>query len=349
MKVLFLTPWYPSAKDAMVGLFVQKHVESVRAQGCDVRVIYSQEWRDTWSQWKALRAEGWMPDIVQLNVIQKQGLLALWLKKRYGIPYVIIEHWTGYLAENPVVKPNGLHTRFMKILCSEAEVVMPVSNQLAVAMQALGFRAKKWEKINNVVDDFFYSKSDDSPEKSPKKIKTILNITCFDEVHKNVKGLLRASKALFEKRQDFQLVLVGTGIDFKEVYQYAESLHFPEGKLRWTGELTPKEVSEEFDKADIFVLSSRFENAPVVISESLAKGVPVISTKVGGIPEMVDSQSGILVEPDNDKELSEAMEYMLDHLSEYNKETIQQKGAQYSFAYVGQALKAIYAQVIERQ
>ena len=51
MKILFLTPWYPSAKDAMSGLFVQKHVEAVRAQGCDVRVIFSTTWRDTRRQW----------------------------------------------------------------------------------------------------------------------------------------------------------------------------------------------------------------------------------------------------------------------------------------------------------
>ena len=151
----------------MSGLFVQKHVEAVRAQGCEVRVIFSDTWCDTWRQWCALRREGWMPDVVQLNVIQKQGLLALYLKKRYGIPYVIVEHWTGYLAENPVVQPRGWHTRFMKRLCSEAEVVMPVSRQLIGAMQALGFTARRWEKINNVVDDFFFGK-DESQESRVK-------------------------------------------------------------------------------------------------------------------------------------------------------------------------------------
>ena len=74
MKVLFLTPWYPSEKDAMLGLFVQKHVEAVRAQGVDVRVIFSQGWIDLWRQWRAVKHEWGLPDVVQLNVIQKQGL-----------------------------------------------------------------------------------------------------------------------------------------------------------------------------------------------------------------------------------------------------------------------------------
>ena len=59
LKVLFLTPWYPSDKDSMAGLFVQKHVEAVRAQGVYVRVIHAQTLCDTWRQWRALRREGW--------------------------------------------------------------------------------------------------------------------------------------------------------------------------------------------------------------------------------------------------------------------------------------------------
>ena len=329
----------------MSGLFVQKHVEAIRAQGCEVRVIFSDTWRDTWRQWCALRREGWMPDVVQLNVIQKQGLLALYLKKRYGIPYVIVEHWTGYLAENPVVQPRGWHTRFMKRVCSGAEVVMPVSRQLIGAMQALGFTAKRWEKINNVVDDFFFGKAE-SQESRDESRKTFLNITCFDEPHKNVKGLLNAAKMLLEKRQDWCLVLVGTGVDYKEVRAYAETLAFPEGLLRWTGELTPLQVSEEFDQADIFVLSSRFENAPVVISESLAKGVPVISTLVGGIPEMVDAESGILVPTNDDTALFKAMDEMLNNLDKYDSEKIRLKGEQYSFETVGKHLKAVYESVL---
>ena len=285
MKVLFLTPWYPSEKDAMIGLFVQKHAEAVRARGVDVRVIHSQTWWETWRQWKALQREGWMPDVVQLNVIQKQGLLAMWLKKRYGIPYVIVEHWTGYLPENKSVAKNGFHTRFMKRICSGAEVVMPVSPQLTQAMQALGFQAKRLERIDNVVDDFFYEPRVKSQE---PRVKTLLNITCFDEPHKNVKGLLRAAKMLSEKRQDWQLVLVGTGVDFEEVYQYAQDLDFAKGLLRWTGELTPEEVAEQMHKSDALVLSSRYETYGVVLAEAVAAGLPILSTPVGIAEEVAD-------------------------------------------------------------
>lgn len=300
MKVLFLTPWYPSAEDAMSGLFVQKHVEAVRAQGVEVRVIHAQTWRDTLQQWRTLRREGWMPDLVQLNVIQKQGLLALWLKKRYHIPYVIIEHWSGYLPENATVKAHGLRLRFMQRVCSEAEVVMPVSHPLQQCMQALGFQAKRWQQIHNVVDDFFFKNpksenllANNRLSKARKEIinhksKTLLHVSCFDERAKNVKGLLQAAKMLSLKRQDWQLVLVGTGIDYADVRSYAEQLQMPEGLLCWTGELTPREVAEQMRRADALVLSSRYETYGVVLAEASAAGLPILSTPVGIAEEVAD-------------------------------------------------------------
>lgn len=345
MKVLFLTPWYPSEKDAMVGLFVQKHVEAVRAQGVDVRVIHSQRLLDTWHQWGILKREGWIPDIVQLNVIQKQGLLALSLWENKHIPYIIVEHWSGYMPENgQFMRMSSLKRSLYRFIAKEAAMILTVSDCHAQAMQSCGIRNDHWGRINNVVDDFFCrrkAKSQDS------KIKTLLHVSCFDERAKNIKGLLRAARRLSEKRQDWQLVLVGNGVDYQEVRDYADTLHFPAGMIRWTGELSPKEVSDEFDKSDAFVLSSNYENAPVVISESLAKGIPVVSTNVGGISEMVDHQCGILVSPGNDEKLTEALNMMLDHYPDYDAQTIRQHGEQYSFGIVGAKLKAIYDSCVQ--
>ena len=345
LQILFLTPWYPSEKDAMSGLFVLKHVEAVRAQGVDVRVIFSQGWGDMWRQWRTLRREGWMPDLVQLNVIQKQGLLALWLKHRYGIPYIIVEHWSGYLPENgKYMRQPAFKRRFAERVAEQASAILPVSNALAKAMQACGIRNNRWQKINNVVDDFFFEGVESQKSKVESR-KTLLHVSCFDERAKNVKGLLRAAKMLSEKRQDWQLVLVGTGIDYKDVRAYAESLSFPEGILRWTGELTPREVAEEMHRADAFVLNSNYENAPVVLSECMASGLPIIATRAGGMPEMVTEDCGILVPPQNDQALAEAMGHMLDHYSDYDRAAIRQAGKKYSYDTVGKQLKEIYEKV----
>jgi len=331
----------------MSGLFVQKHVEAVRAQGIEVRVIASMEWLETWQQWRALQREGWKPDVVQLNVIQKQGLLALWLKQHYGIPYVTIEHWSGYLPENGQFSRMSPFKRDLyRHIARKAEVILTVSDRHAEAMKACGIEAQRWGRIHNVVEEFFYREKTASLK--DKRQKTLLHVSCFDERAKNVKGLLRAAKMLSEKRQDWQLVLVGTGIDYQEVRSYAKDLAIPENLLRWTGELTPHEVADEMDKADVFVLPSHFENAPVVLSESLAKGLPIVASRVGGIPEMVSESCGILVTPGKDDELVQALDRMLDHYKEYDYALIREQGKPYSFSTVGKQLKDIYDSCLHR-
>ena len=293
LKVLFLTPWYPSEQDGMSGLFVHKHAEAIRAQGCDVRVIHAQTWRDTWRQWAALRQEGWMPDIVQLNVIQKQGVWALWLKKHFGIPYIIVEHWSGYLPPNgQFMRQNVLKRRLCQLIGREAEVVLTVSLPLQQAMQACHMEAKQWGTIDNVVDGFFFDKPLNRHTDLPNDRKTLLHVSCFDERAKNVKGLLRAAKMLSERRRDWQLVLVGTGVDYKEVRAFARELDIPDGLLRWTGELTPVEVADEMHRADALVLSSRYETYGVVLAEAAAAGLPVLSTPVG-----IAQETGALIVP----------------------------------------------------
>lgn len=352
MKVLFLTPWYPTEQDAMAGLFVQKHAQAVRAQGVDVRVLHSQTWSELLRGWRRLRREWGLPDVVQLNVIQKQGLLALHLKQRYKIPYIIVEHWSGYLPENgQFMRMSAYKRRLYARIARHASALLCVSNRLAEAMRQCGVTNASTRKINNVVEDFFYDKvKKPTPAPSLKggeniETRRFLHVSCFDERAKNVKGLLRAAKALADQRQDWQLVLVGTGVDYKEVRAYADELKFPEGLLRWTGELAPRQVADELAQADVFVLPSNYENAPVVISESLAEGVPVISTRAGGIPEMISSECGILVPPRDDRALTEAMTAMLDHCHEYDRDTICKAGQQYSYQAVGSQLANIYREV----
>lgn len=345
MKVLFLTPWYPTEQDAMAGLFVQKHTQAVSAQGVDVRVLHSQTWSELLRGWRQLRREWGLPDVVQLNVIQKQGLLALRLKQRYKIPYIIVEHWSGYLPENgQFMRMSAYKRRLYARIARHASALLCVSNRLAEAMRQCGVTNADTRMINNVVEDFFYDKVESQKSKA-ESVKTLLHVSCFDERAKNVKGLLRAARMLAYRRLDWQLVLVGTGVDYKEVRAYADELKFPEGLLQWRGELPPRQVAEELAQADIFVLPSNYENAPVVISESLARGVPIISTRAGGIPEMVSSECGILVPPRDDQALTEAMATMLDHCSEYNRDTIRQAGQQYSYQAVGSQLANIYREV----
>lgn len=363
MRVLYLSAWYPTERDQMSGLFVRKHKEAVERQGVDVRVAYNEEksaFRSLmmlWRQVKNWRKEGWIPDVVQVNVLNKNALIAYWLKKRYNIPYIIVEHWSGYLPQNFSIR-GGWHLKLMKTLAREASCILPVSQRLKCAIMDCGIDNDSWQVIQNVVDDFFYAQKSPKEQSilyeqaalqstSPNSVDKIrlLHVSCFDEKAKNVKGLLRAVRKVAETRQDFVLTLVGTGVDWADDKAYAESLLFPNGMLIWTGEQTPHEVCRWMQQSDAFLLFSRYENAPVVLSECLAVGLPIVTSRVGGIPEMVNDTCAIQVDSENEAALADSIIRMLDHYQEYQRDAIRELGKKYALDMVGRQLMNVYARI----
>ena len=101
--------------------------------------------------------------------------------------------------------------------------------------------------------------------------------------------------------------------------------------------------------ADVFVLFSNFENLPCVLIEALASGIPVIATKVGGVAEMIGPEQGILVEPRNEAGLLQALDQMLDHHREYDKQKLQHYAEErFSYEAVGRAFAELYEKVLKQ-
>lgn len=349
MKVLFLSAWYPTPRDAMAGLFVQKHAEAVAQQGHDVRVLFSEKtglaWvRDMYQAWRKLQSEWGKPDVVQMNVLDKNGLIALWLKYRYHIPYVIIEHWSGYLPANFAFR-GGWHGWIMRRIAKQASCILPVSQMLEDAMKNCGIENNHWQRIHNVVDDFFYQPISTITITPKGDTFRFLHVSCFDEKAKNIQGMLRAVRKVAEERQDFELIVVGTGVDYTEDRAYADSLQFPEGMLTFTGEQTPHEVAQWMQQSDCFLFFSRYENAPVVLSECLAVGLPIISSNAGGIPEMINQECGILLHSEDEHALTQAMLHMVDTHAQYNTNVIREQGKKYTYLHIGKQLSDLYHQI----
>lgn len=377
MKVLYLSAWYPHRYDAMSGLFVRKHAEAV-SRFCDVCVLYLMAdehvnlfdiveqstnnvrevyvyypfaktpvlrqltkavgyVRAFWRGFAVVRQKFGLPDVVQANVLTRSGVLAHRLKRKFGIPYIIVEHWSRYLPQNFNYK--GLARKLMTRRCvADAGCVLAVSSKLREAMQGFGLVNSNFQLIDNVVDDFFFS-AEKSNEKKHKF--RFLHVSCFDERPKNVKGILRAVKNLSQQRTDFEMILVGVGQDWQSAVDYAKELELGDF-VRFTGELTPTEVCRYFAESDAFVMFSNYENAPVVISESLATGTPVISTNVGGIPDMVNEQCGILINPGDESALCEKMWWMIDNVAVFDAVEIRKTAQRYTYDAVGKRLYDIY-------
>lgn len=113
------------------------------------------------------------------------------------------------------------------------------------------------------------------------------------------KGHLVLFDALAELRDsgvDFQCTLVGDGPMRLVLEQRLVALRLT-ARVRLTGSLEPDRVALLYEQSDVVVLSSFSEGVPVVLMEAMAHGRPVVATRVGGVPELVqDGQNGQLVE-----------------------------------------------------
>lgn len=383
MRVLFFAAWYPHRTDAMAGLFVRKHAEAV-ARFCDVAVLFVRSDRnvkdfDIVSQttsgvrevyvyypcWGGLLAvlskcinylrafsKGYSyllshwgkPDVSQVNVLTRSGVFPWWLKKRYGIPYVVVEHWSRYLPED--FHFTGLLRKLLtRRIVADASCVMAVSQVLKDAMLSLGLRNDNFRLINNVVNDMFYDQCNTCRREGKYKI---LHVSCFDEPSKNMKGILDAVSILMRQREDFELHVVGYGPDYDSIVGYARELQLCDRYVFFKGEQPPHVVCEEMKESDFFVLFSNFETASVVICEALATGLPIVSSAVCQIPIMVRSDIDMLVPPRDINALAQAMLEMMTRCRTIDRNAVRGAGMKYNYNVVGQYLTDIYREAISR-
>ena len=129
--------------------------------------------------------------------------------------------------------------------------------------------------------------------------------------------MLRAVREVAEQRQDFELMVVGTGVDYAADVAYADSLNFPENILHFTGEQTPYEVAQWMQESDCFVLFSRYETYAVVLAEAITKGLPFISTATAGIATDLPKECGITIENEGLVLFLSGVKYPFSHHSAY--------------------------------
>ena len=129
-----------------------------------------------------------------------------------------------------------------------------------------------------------------------------------------VKGLpvlLEAVAALRKDRPDVRLTLAGDGPDRESLVLLARRLGI-EQNVAFLGYQSQRQVRELLGRTDAFVMASFAEGVPVVLMEAMAAGVPVVATRIAGIPELVeDGVSGFLVPPGDAQALAEKVDLLL--------------------------------------
>jgi colanic acid/amylovoran biosynthesis glycosyltransferase len=129
-----------------------------------------------------------------------------------------------------------------------------------------------------------------------------------------VKGqgvLIEAIATLARDGADVTLTLVGDGPRRPALERLAHR-HGVADRVRFTGRVGQDDIGAHYAAADVFCLSSFAEGVPVVLMEAMASGIPVVATRINGIPELIeDGESGILVTPGRADLLAAALRDML--------------------------------------
>mgnify|MGYP003296526013 CR=1 FL=1 len=154
-----------------------------------------------------------------------------------------------------------------------------------------------------------------------ENIPKIIHVSCFEDKSKNITGLLHSLKALKDNGINYQASLIGDGMDFVEMCKCSEQLKLND-RVRFTGVLEGQELFDEIASGDFFVLSSNYETASIVVIEALMCGLPVVSTKVGCVPDIINENNGIVVPVHDENALTEAMAQMCEKYKNYDAQSL---------------------------
>ncbi len=207
-----------------------------------------------------------------------------------SVKIVIRESGTSVVNKNgkPTFKPlkYKVFDFFMNWMVEKIVLVSEEMKILARSWQ--GIYAKKFSVLSNGVKVPKQLTSKDSAQKI-----RILTIGSMNWVEKAYEYLIEAVGIL--KRDDVELVLVGGGSRIPIYKNFAKKFGVDK-QTTFTGQLGTSAVEKQYANADIFVFTSISEGSPNVILEAMSHGVPVISTRVGSSPEMIEhAQTGYLV------------------------------------------------------
>lgn len=382
-NVLWLVSWYPSLESPQNGDFIYRHALSVSpfanltilycnsstkvSEMLVIKRLVNEKFKEEVllfprrqrfgvlnflnycyfynRQITKLYKDATLPDIIHVHVSFRAGLLALYLKWKYNIPYIITEHWTFYTRRTGIcfTNSNFIKKWILRRVFKNASYVLPVSHDLSRQLDEY-FPSIKSIVVPNVVDATLFNFI--SGIRPSNRFKFI-HVSSLNEL-KNPDQIILAFNRIRQVYKEAILEIVGPANS--KLVRYAESLGLRDCSILFVGLKSHREVASLMQASNALVLFSSAENLPCVIAESLCSGVPVISSSVGGVPEMVNDSNGILVPSGDEGALYQAMESMIVNYSKYNRRRISEDAqAKYNPEVVGRQILDVYERVLSKK
>lgn len=241
------------------------------------------------------------PDIVHAQGADAAGLIAV----DCGVPAVVTVH--GVLGEcanyqtNPLVRARARFSNFL----TERPTLRKATDIIAISPYVVRhygeeIRGRVHAIPNAVAPSFF------NVRRAPERGRFL-----FAGRISKLKGVLELVQAVAACRNSVRcLVLAGATADpiYEAQVRRSVSQAGLDDCVRFAGLLDEPALLEEFASAEALVLPSYQETAPMVVQQAMAAGLPVIASRVGGVPYQIrDDETGLLVEPGDTGELARAL------------------------------------------
>ncbi len=309
------------------------------------------------------------------NILESEGIKTIFLDKKKGYDYnnlkavyktldkikpdIVHTHLHAaiylipwYVKNKNVVKIHTVHTlakmefgkshRLIQKFAYKFLGVIPVAIGTTVKKSIIKEYKLQEDKIKTITNGIDYKKyALLTNEKIEKSVFRIINVASFSK-WKNQICLLEAFKLAIKQKEDMELIFVGDGPERKRIEAKSKELDIDD-KVIFIG-ITDK-VEYFLHISDVFVLCSKFEGLPLSIIEAYAAGLPVISTNVGGVPDiLVDGENGFLVSADDKKSIANLIIKLYNEieLKEKISKNNREKAKEYDIKNISQKYMELY-------
>jgi glycosyltransferase involved in cell wall biosynthesis len=282
------------------------------------------------------------PDIVHAQGITR-GAACVLARKLFGIPCVV---WG---RGSDVYLPWRFKKVISKFVLGNADALITLTEHMKQKMiELLGRERCDIFVIPNGIDYEFFSsylgKRGSVTSEPGNNKKVVLYVGRLDPV-KGVRYLVQAMGILRDRGlRNAKLLIVGDGSEKKYLEELVKKLGL-EDYIVFVGRVSHDKIPEYMASADLFVLPSLSEGFPNVIIEAMAMGLPIIASRVGGLPWIIkDGVNGFLVEPSNPHEIAEKITFLLinDDLRTYISRRNIEKAREYSWENIIKKLEKVY-------
>jgi len=234
---------------------------------------------------------------------------AFWINEFFPISFSFTAH------ANDIFAPRGFEIGLNKLVDAARAIVTETNYAAQFLRERFPRRADRVHRIYNGLDLGEFDRAHFSS--TPPLIIAIGRLS----PKKGFSDLIRACALLAERGKSFRCEIIGEGPLENELRGQIDELRL-QNRVVLTGARPQSQLRRCLAAANVFVLPSvidpdgGMDNLPTVIMEAMATGLPVVSTNIGGIPEMVlENETGFLVQPEDAVALAGAIERVTSYQS----------------------------------